>query len=168
MKSNMKKEMYESIFQHIKATRYGKQLVALLGMAITGVTAMLYFGVGIYLLWQGRYIQTVPLVLVPAISFVAVSILRKGINAKRPYEMYDFTPLIPKDKKGQSFPSRHVFSIFVIAMSISWYCKIIAVVIGIMGIVLAALRVVTGVHFPKDVLAGMILGILCGSLVGLF
>ena len=50
----------------------------------------------------------------PAFFFLALSRIRKLINSPRPYEVYDILPLIPRDGQGQSFPSRHVFSIFLI------------------------------------------------------
>ena len=44
--------------------------------------------------------------LVPGISFVLVTVLRKVINAPRPYEVFDVAPVIPKDTRGNSFPDR--------------------------------------------------------------
>ena len=52
--------------------------------------------------------------LVPGISFGAVSLFRWAFRAPRPYEVFETTPVIKKNTKGKSFPSRHVFSIFVI------------------------------------------------------
>ena len=62
--------------------------------------------------------------LVPGISFVLVTVLRKVINAPRPYEVFDAAPVIPKDTRGNSFPSRHAFSIFVIAMTFCTCCPL--------------------------------------------
>ena len=50
--------------------------------------------------------------------FVGLSVVRKIINAPRPYEKFDMPPVLEKDTKGKSFPSRHVFSVFIIAMTI--------------------------------------------------
>ena len=38
-----------------------------------------------------------------------------------------------------------------------------AVVVWVLGIVLAVTRVAGGVHFPKDVIAGMCIGIILGA-----
>ena len=56
------------------------------------------------------------LILTPLTSFIVVSFFRKCIDAKRPYVKYNITPLVKKEKKGESMPSRHVFSITIIAM----------------------------------------------------
>lgn len=104
--------------------------------------------------------------IVPLVCFVLLSLVRKAINAPRPYEVFETAPLITKDTKGKSFPSRHVFSIFVIATTFWFKCPLpeVAIVIFILGILLALLRVVLGVHFTKDVIAGALLGIIMATL----
>ena len=102
--------------------------------------------------------------LVPGISFVLVTVLRKAINAPRPYEVFDASPIIPKDTRGNSFPSRHSFSIFVIAMTFCACCPLawVGPVMLVVGVLLAVIRVVSGVHFPRDVVVGALLGMLAG------
>lgn len=109
-----------------------------------------------------------PLVLVPGISFVLLSVIRRGINEKRPYEDWPIEPLIPKDKKGSSMPSRHVFSAAIIAM-----CGLrVNAVIGVIGLVLTAIvaviRVLGGVHYPKDVAVGYLVGVAAGAFLFLW
>ena len=104
-----------------------------------------------------------PAVLVPGISFVLVSIFRYLYNAPRPYEMPGAKePVIKKDAPGKSFPSRHIFSIFIIADTLFWVWPIPGIIVGIAGTVLAVCRVMGGVHFPRDVIAGALIGIACG------
>lgn len=100
----------------------------------------------------------------PAFFFLAMSRIRKLINSPRPYEVYDIQPLIARDGHGQSFPSRHVFSIFLIGTL--WCGTLMPAGIFLLscGILLAMIRVIAGVHFPKDVLCGAALGIFCGAL----
>lgn len=103
--------------------------------------------------------------LVCGISFVAVSLLRIRINAQRPYEKYGFSPLIKKESKGRSFPSRHAFSAAIIAFNIGVVCIPLGVAIGVIALVIAFLRVVLGVHFIKDAVFGIIAGIVLGGIV---
>lgn len=102
--------------------------------------------------------------LLPAVSFCAVSVFRSLYNAKRPYELLDIHPLIHKDKKGKSFPSRHVFSVFIIAMTFLWLCPPAGALFLFIGLLLAACRVIGGVHFPRDVFAGALIGVCFGLL----
>ena len=104
-------------------------------------------------------------IAIPALCFLAVTIFRKVVNKKRPYEKLPIQSLIKKDKKGQSFPSRHVFSIFLIATL--WFCfwKPVGIFLFIAGVFLAIVRVIGGVHFVTDVCAGALLGVLAGFLI---
>ena len=102
---------------------------------------------------------------IAGISFVLVSLVRKMINADRPYTKYDFVPLIEKNKTGESMPSRHVFSAFVIGVTVIPINPIISVVCIICGVFIAITRVALGVHFIRDVIAGALIGIICGIIV---
>ena len=101
-------------------------------------------------------------IAVPAVSFLMVSLFRSRYDAKRPYEVYGIAPAIKKDTSGKSFPSRHVFSIFVIGMTVLIQSTFWGALILVLGIVLAAIRVAGGVHFIKDVAAGATAGLICG------
>lgn len=101
-------------------------------------------------------------ILVPAISFVLVTVFRQIINAPRPYEKFEMAPVLEKDTKGKSFPSRHVFSVFIIAMTIFYLHHGAGLMLGLVGVGLGSIRVLGGVHEPKDVVVGALIGILCG------
>lgn len=100
---------------------------------------------------------------VPALSLVLVSLLRTALNRPRPYERLPITPLIEKSTRGRAFPSRHVFSAFMIAATacgVSWAAGgvLIALSVGLM-----ATRVLGGVHDEWDVLAGAVCGLGLGA-----
>ena len=105
---------------------------------------------------------TAELAAVTAVPFVLVSVFRKILNAKRPYEVFSFYRTAPKKKRGQSFPSRHVFSIFVIGTALCFINLPIGLILMVMGAALAAARVLLGIHYVKDVLAGAIIGVVFG------
>lgn len=105
--------------------------------------------------------------LTAGISFVLVSIFRKIYNKPRPYEALSIDPLIHKETKGNSFPSRHVFSVFVIAMCYFVYCKPLGILLFVAGVFMAIVRVLGGVHYPIDVIVGAVTGILSG-LIGFY
>ena len=134
--------------------------------ALRGVNAVCTYGTVAafcaecaYLAWQ-RDPVLLRLALTCGMPFAALSLLRKALDRPRPYEVYGLQPLIPKDTRGKSFPSRHVFSICVIGASFLYLIPPLGGALLALGVLLAAARVVSGVHFVKDVLAGAIAGVL--------
>lgn len=115
----------------------------------------------------GRWWRLGACVAVPAAAFAALSAYRRHRDAPRPQEALGITPLIAREGTGRSFPSRHVFSCFVIAGS--WLVASVPVALALMalGVVVAVVRVVGGVHFPRDVLAGALVGLASGVLTTL-
>ncbi len=103
-------------------------------------------------------------VWVPALVFLAGTALRAGLDRPRPYEVYDTPALLPKDRAGQSFPSRHLFSAAVIAACGFWCWPPLGWVLAAAAALLAPARVLAGVHFVRDVAAGAALGAVLGWL----
>lgn len=101
-------------------------------------------------------------ILVPAVLFVLVSAFRRLYNEPRPYEVLDIDPLIRKSTMGKSMPSRHIFSVFMIAMAWLAFVPWVGVALIMVGIVMGVLRVVGGVHFPRDVIVGAAVAIIGG------
>ncbi|WP_182910704.1 phosphatase PAP2 family protein [Streptococcus pseudopneumoniae] len=101
---------------------------------------------------------------IPASGFVILSFLRKKINASRPYEEWDIKPLLDRDSPGQSMPSRHVFSATIISMACLHASLSVGIILLILSALLGLVRVLGGVHFPKDVVVGYICGLVWGVL----
>ena len=59
-------------------------------------------------------------------------------------------------------PSRHLFSMAMIAMCWLYWCAPVGVVLLLLCAVMGYIRVVGGVHFPRDVIAGALGGVILG------
>lgn len=161
----MTAEIYAKISRPFRRSRALHRMFLLCNYAIPAI-----FYVSFFLLLLMQIFRDTPMhpspafrsLLTAGIPFVLVSLFRKFANRPRPYEALAIDPLIPKQKKGQSFPSRHVFSAFVIAMCWLFYVPPVGMVLLVLSAVLAAVRVVGGVHYVSDVLAGALIGILSG------
>ena len=105
---------------------------------------------------------------VPASGFVILSLLRKKLNAPRPYEVWEIVPLLDRDSPGQSMPSRHVFSATIISMACLHASLSVGVILLVLSALLGLVRVLGGVHFPKDVVVGYICGLVWGVIFFLF
>lgn len=119
-------------------------------------------------LQQGLGTQVGIYLFIPASGFVILSFLRKKINASRPYEEWDIKPLLDRDSPGQSMPSRHVFSATIISMA----CLHASLTMGMICLTLSAflglVRVLGGVHYPRDVVVGYICALVWGVIFFLF
>ena len=116
---------------------------------------------------NGGRIMLLKVILVPFITFAGVSVFRKCVNAKRPYTIYGTTPIVAKDKTGESMPSRHTASFTVIAMTWLYVNPAAGVIMLVLAFLMGVVSVLGGVHFVKDVLAGAGIGVLIG-IIGLF
>lgn len=103
-------------------------------------------------------------IAVPALTFVGLSALRHVIDAPRPYERLAIEPVLGKRSPGKSFPGRHAFSATIIAMAMLYLHPVIGMVDIVLAALLSAIRVVGGVHYPHDVVAGMLFSIAIGVL----
>ena len=102
-------------------------------------------------------------ITVPFITLCYNSFLRKKLNRPRPFTESDIESLTEHKENG-SFPSNHAASAMVIAMAIWHINPIIGVFMVLMAIVTGCSRVMVGVHYPLDVLAGWIIGLTLGML----
>ena len=103
-------------------------------------------------------------IMVPAVGFVLLTLVRKWINQPRPYEAWEIIPLFDKDSSGNSMPSRHVFSAAIISMACLHANLPVGLVLLITSALLGLVRVLGGVHYPKDVLVGYACGLIWGIL----
>lgn len=91
-------------------------------------------------------------------------LLKPWVGRKRPFQVCPGAPVVISPPGGYSFPSGHTYSSFAAATVLFLGNKRL----GIPAVLLAAMigfsRLYLYVHFPTDVLAGMILGILVGSM----
>lgn len=156
----MTAQQYEALSAPFRGKR-GTKALNLLNFVLTRLCYVAY-PVALLVLGFHRDERLLRAVLVPAITFLLLSIFRSKVNAKRPYEVLDIQPLIHKDTKGNSFPSRHVFSVFVIAMTFLWLLPPLGAAFLVIGVLLAACRVIGGVHWPRDVIAGAVVGVVSG------
>ena len=156
-------EWYDHIASKIENKPIFLRLLRTFNRFMTVVIPMIYLTLlATTYLQQGLGKQVLIYVFIPASGFVILSFLRKKINAPRPYEEWDIKPLLDRDSPGQSMPSRHVFSATIISMA----CMHASLPIGMICLTLSAflglVRVLGGVHYPKDVVVGYICALVWG------
>lgn len=104
------------------------------------------------------------LVALPAGAFLTCTVLRPLVRAERPEAALGIEPLIPRRKrKRDSFPSRHMTCAAVIAAVYGAVWPLAGAVLAVCAACIALARVLGGIHFPRDVIAGGLLGAAFGA-----
>lgn len=161
----MKKETYIKMTQPFRDNPEMAQGIHIANSVCTGVMYVAYPILLVYMYFHAHkissFFQFEKVLFVPAVSFVLLSIFRKIINRPRPYEAFEISPVIKKDTKGHSFPSRHVFSATMIALTFLLHSPffILGMVFLLLSLLLAVVRVVSGVHYISDVVAGIVVAV---------
>ena len=139
-----------------------KKAIVILGKMLPVVVMILYGAAAAFLLVRGSPHKLLLFLAVPAFCLIAVTVLRPLINRMRPYDRLGYSPLLNKESgKGKSFPSRHTASAFVIAAACFYLNPVYGGVTLVLAILIGATRVLSGVHYLSDVLAGAGLALLC-------
>ncbi len=160
----MKEEQYKFLSEYFTATKSRSNTIKALHDILPAIMMLFYPLQLVYLLiTEGfRNEMFLKVAFVPLFVLILVSALRCIVNAKRPYEVYNYSPAVHKDTKGKSFPSRHTASAFIIAMAFLYIDIQIGVIMLVLATLIGITRVLSGVHFIKDVLFGALLSIIIG------
>jgi undecaprenyl-diphosphatase len=106
---------------------------------------------------ENQLLQTILLALL--IERPLYFVLKNGFKRNRPEAaLADFTSIItPSDKF--SFPSGHTSAAFLMATLLGFFMPSVAIPLYCWAALVGFSRVVLGVHFPTDILVGVILGV---------
>lgn len=143
-----------------------KKLLLVLNTELTYLFFVAYALLFVYGATKGKFepMDFVKVFCAPALALIIVSVLRLAIDRPRPYAE-DGAGIIPlKEKEGDknSFPSRHLTSAAVIAAVILPYLPLEAAVLFALAFLLGYIRFSLGWHYPSDLFAGFILGLVVG------
>jgi undecaprenyl-diphosphatase len=94
--------------------------------------------------------------------FVLAEIIRWLWFRQRPFVVENFIPLISQSPLEASFPSGHATFYFALSTIVYFYNKKAGILFYAGSFLIVVSRVFVGIHWPSDILAGAILGILMG------
>lgn len=95
---------------------------------------------------------------------VCNGILKNVIARTRPYDAFENIRCIVPPQPDYSFPSGHTASSFaaVVPAIVNKNTRKIGIAALIVAILMAVSRIYVCVHYPSDVVGGLIVGLLCG------
>lgn len=97
-------------------------------------------------------------------DLVSVNVILKNLAARtRPYELIEELTILIEKQSDYSFPSGHTAASFAF-VSVLWFTapKKVSVPLTVLASLIALSRLYLGVHYPTDILGGVVIGILCG------
>jgi undecaprenyl-diphosphatase len=103
-------------------------------------------------------IPVVHMVLVGALGTAVYSALKRRTARPRPYEVVPAVAMGTTPLDAFSFPSGHTLHAVAFTLVAASYYPALAGVLGIFTALVAASRVVLGLHYPSDVAAGGAIG----------
>jgi membrane-associated phospholipid phosphatase len=99
--------------------------------------------------------------------WILVEIIKSITDRDRPFLSLDKTRVIGWREKGNSFPSGHTSQIFfMMTLLIHGFSLGIGASVAIYAVasVVGFTRIYVGAHYPRDVIAGVVLGLVWGIL----
>lgn len=100
------------------------------------------------------------LLLAIVLEFSVCFILKFTVDRPRPFETYPVDALITSFASA-SFPSSHTAQLFCVATVFAVFCREYAPELFLMAFLVALTRLYMFAHYPTDVLAGAVIGIMC-------
>lgn len=153
----------ESLFQAVFRFANKNPLLDALGAFLADGVLYLFILVGVvFVLFQKNWRIRVFVFL----EFILTMILARGIIAQliqfsysklRPFEFYGFEPLV--SSSGNAFPSGHATALFSIAMVFFFFSRRWGSWFLILALISGLARVYSGVHWPLDILGGLVIGV---------
>lgn len=97
---------------------------------------------------------------------LVTEVIRYFVERPRPFVLLGFNPLI-EQSATYALPSGHAAIFFALAMAVWFINKKWGYWFGALALMNGVARIIAGVHWPADILAGAVVGILSALLVRL-
>jgi undecaprenyl-diphosphatase len=121
----------------------------------------LWYGMGIVILFFGgadRFVAVGSAMVTAGVGIALFRALKKLTGRRRPcmFEPHCWATLLPPDQF--SFPSGHTITAFAVAVTLSRFYPDLAIGLIFCAVSVATSRILLGMHFLSDVLAGAAIG----------
>ena len=129
------------------------------------ITVLIYF---LSSRFQKNKYQRVLLLLLFSLILAEAIYLVIGLiyHQPRPFLSHPaVNPLVDVTSSSQSFPSNHTILVFLFSLAILEANQVVGIIFLCLSALVGLSRIIAGVHYPSDVLAGVIIAILSTWLI---
>lgn len=132
-----------------------------------GNLGMVWLAIAVILLFveENKSIGEVVILTMIFSTIVGEGIIKHLVRRVRPCNQKNTSTLLIVKPTSYSFPSGHTLSSFAAAEVLSIYFINYKIIFITIALLIALSRIYLYVHYPTDVIAGMLIGILCSKLI---
>lgn len=105
------------------------------------------------------------LIIPLAIAVVISELISKVYERARPFVALSGVKLVFPHAADGGMPSHHTVFLIALAFGIIHYSRFWATILNILGVVSGFFRVAAGVHYPTDILAGIVIGLAIPAII---
>ncbi len=158
----MNRKLFFCIYNFTLNNKLAKKLGILISKYSQKLFVLIY-AIGILLVLRYNFHYIFKFILIPFVTLAYNTFLRGRLNMPRPFVKENILPLVDHEASG-SCPSNHGASAMIIA--IAYFCinPYVAVFLVILAFATGLSRVMTGVHYPLDVLLGWVIAWVIGTM----
>jgi undecaprenyl-diphosphatase len=122
-----------------------------------------FYGLYLLYLYLSKSALFKPALYVVLIAFALelpiYRILKNSIRRVRPFNAHDDVENMVFPLDEFSFPSGHTSAAFLVATVIAYFTPVLAIPMFLFAFLVGMARIYLGVHYPSDILGGIIFGI---------
>lgn len=129
---------------------------------------LIFIALGLWILWKGDNRQRVIVILLLLTLFISDSMntmVKELVGRLRPFLTLEGVRVLVGLGGSYSFPSAHATNSCAVATVIAYEYrkkKWVCIPIILLAVLICYSRIYVGVHYPLDVLGGILLGVTCG------
>lgn len=166
--SNKINKIDANVLQLIKKHTQNKYLDIFMPL-ITGLgnigVIWIVIATGLMLDEQYRNIGEIVLITLIVSTIIGEGIVKNIVRRSRPFSLCSEMTLLITKPISYSFPSGHTLSSFAVSGVLSAYFTQYRFIFLTIAFLIALSRLYLYVHYPTDVIAGIVFGILCSKLI---
>ncbi|MCB2296025.1 phosphatase PAP2 family protein [Clostridium algoriphilum] len=136
-------------------------------VTFTGNLGIIWIIIAIALILEKPYRVVGNLIIITLIisTIVGEGIVKHIVRRVRPCNKQNNVGLLSTSPISYSFPSGHTLSSFAVAEMLSMYFTQYKLLFMLIAFLIALSRLYLYVHYPTDVIAGMVIGVICSKII---